>query len=36
MATRVALHPFLVGMNRRQLALLDSTARWLFKFKKDK
>ena len=26
MATRVALHPFLVGMNRRQLALLTACA----------
>lgn len=26
LATRVALHPFLVGMNRRQLALLTSCA----------
>jgi CRP/FNR family transcriptional regulator, cyclic AMP receptor protein len=26
MATRVALHPFLVGMNRRQLALLSDCA----------
>lgn len=26
MATRVALHPFLAGMNRRQLALLTACA----------